>query len=194
LRQLGFPDEELRKRYKDDSRRQDFINRSLQLAECALHLDARNNNPNDPVYYDYAVEAGYIDPENEYAFLAASEYIRPGLVFTKSEKVDAEDLRQTYFVELFDMTTPRYMIKKRIKSYVEYLQSKEWEETKRDEGLPIILIACPTQYEMINAKRYAKNQLDEAYSNDIPEEVILCFSTLEKVKSKGMTAVIWEDV
>ena len=163
----NHPEGELRKRYKDSGRQSDFIARCLLLADCALHLDARNSNSDDPVHYDYAVDSDYLDPESDYAFLAASEYARPGLTFTKSEKTDGEVARQTYFVELFDITTPRYMIKKKVKNYVKYMQSNEWEKTKRDEDLPIILIACPTLHEMINAKRYAKNQLDEAYGDAI---------------------------
>lgn len=197
LRQRGYPEAGLRKRYKDNDRQQDFINQCLLLADCAIHLEAKNTNPDDPVHYDYVVESDYLDPENAYAFLAESEFAHPSLAFTKT--IEGDDERATYFVELFDITTPRYMVKKKTKNYVEYLASDEWEEAQQEyadlsDEPPIILIACPTLAEMIYAKRYAKRQLDDLWDDQVPENIKIRVSTIDKVKTKGMTAVIWEDV
>ena len=141
LRSLGvYPEDELRKRYKDGARQQSFIDKCLLLAECALHLEARNKQSDGELRYEYALESDYSDPDSDFSFLEESEYMHPDLVFTKSMETNDEDIDQTYFVELFDITTPRYMIKKNIKGYVEYLASDEWERTRGDEELPIILV------------------------------------------------------
>src|SRR5260370_30795134 len=130
LRLLGslgvYPESELRKRYKDGERQKSFINKCLLLAECTLHLDARNRQSDCNLRYEYALEPDYIDPDSDFHFLEESEYIHPDLAFTKSMEADDEDIYQTYIVELFDITTPRYMVKKKIKGYVECLASNEW--------------------------------------------------------------------
>jgi hypothetical protein len=195
LRSLGvYPEDELRKRYKDSSRQQDFIDRCLLLADCCLHLEARNNEDADTLHYDYAIETDYMDSDDDFYYLSESEFIHPDLAFTKRLDSEGELINQTYFVQLFDVSTPRYMVKKRIKGYVEYLASDEWEQVMGGEELPIVMIAFPKLAELIYAKRYTKMQLDEVWDDDIPEEVKIRFSTIEKVKLKGVTAVIWEDL
>ncbi len=135
LRQLKYPEVELRKRYKDRYRQQDFVSRCLLLANCALHLEVRNNNPDDPVHYTYAVET-----DNEYNFVAKSEHIHPNLVFTKTQDDKAGNIaRATYLVELLDTTTPRYMVKKNIKDYIEYLASDKWELALREMSSSLFL-------------------------------------------------------
>lgn len=194
LRNLGvYPENELRKRYKDGTRQQSFINKGLLLAECALHLEARNKQGDGKLRYEYALETDYSDPDSDFNFVEESEYIHPDLVFTKSLEADDEDIRQTYIVELFDITTPRYMVKKKIKGYVEYLASDEWEQARGGEELPTVLIGCPTLAELIYTKRYARKQLNDMWDDEVPEEIKIRFSTIEKMKAKGVTAVIWED-
>lgn len=195
LRETGeYPEDELRKRYKDPSRQQDFINRCLLLADCCIHLEGKNKSGN--VHYTYAPEADYADPDNEYAFLSESEYIHPDLAFTKEAETDEGYIEQTYFVQFFDRTTLRYMVKKKLKGYVEYFDSREpeeWCEQAQQDELPIILVACPTLPDLIYAKRYAKKQFEEQ-DLDSREDVRIRFATVEQVRRKGLTGMIWEDV
>jgi hypothetical protein len=193
LRELGdYPEDELRKRYKDASRQQDFISRCLLLADCCIHLEARNKGDAN-VNYTYALEADYADPDNDHAFLGESEYIHPNLAFTKEAETDEGFIEQTYFVQFFDLTTPRYMVKKKLKGYVEYFGDDEWEQYKGDEELPIVLIACPTLAELIYAKRYTKKQLEEHELQD-REDVRIRFATVEKMRKEEVTGLIWEEV
>lgn len=197
MRNESYPEAELRKRYKDSERQSNFIARCLLLADCGLHLEMMSRG-DAKLVYKYALEADYTDPDKNYSFLSANEHIHPQLVFTKEEDTDGSSMRTTYLVELFDVTTPRYMVKKRIKGYVEYLASDEWEKAQQGKSelsdeLPIILIACQTLSEMIYAKRYARRQLDDMWDDNVPEDVKIWVSTIDKVRAKGVTAVIWED-
>lgn len=193
LRMLGdYPEGELRKRYKDASRQQDFISRCLLLADCCIRLEARNKG-DDNVAYTYALEADYADPDRDYAFLDESEYIHPDLAFTKEAEIDNDFINQTYFLQLFDLTTPRYMLKKKLKAYVEYFDDDEWEQYKGDEELPIVLIACPTLPELIYAKRNTRKQLEEHELQD-NEDIRIRFATIEKIKRLGVTGLIWEEL
>lgn len=195
--QSSHPEEELRKRYKDGGRQPDFIARCLLLADCVLHLEARSRNPDDPVHYDYAIAADYFDQDNDYSFLLKAEDVRPDLVYTKEfSDADGETDTTTYLAELIDPTTPSYMIRKKLKAYVSYLASGEWENTKPDtiasNELPTILIACPTLSEAIKVKRYTRNQLEETWDGTVPEEIKIRFSTAYNVRTQSITAKIWE--
>lgn len=195
LRQLGYDEAELRKRYKDGNRQQDFIDRCLLLAGCAIHLEAKNKD--GATHYIYALEADYTDPDNDYNLLSESEYIRPDLAFTKEAETDEAYINQTYIMQVFDPTMPRYMVKKKLSAYLEYFDSPEPEEWVRQFGQeeqPIVLIVCPTIAELIYAKRYIKRELDDAWGGDIPEEIKIRLTVLDKLKKRSMTAVIWEDV
>lgn len=187
-----YSEEDLRKRYKDSDRQQDFIDRCLLLADCAIHLESRSKS-NDDVSYTYALEADYIDPDSDYYYVSESELIHPDLVFTKEAETDEGYINQTYFLQLFDLTTPRYMVKKKLKQYVEYFDDDEWVQQNSDEELPIVLIACPTTAELIFAKRYVRKQLEE-YGLEEREDVHIWFAIIEKVKRLGVTGLIWEDL
>lgn len=194
----NHPEAELRKRYKDSTRQPDFIGRCLLIADCAVHLEARSNDPTDAVRYDYAVSADYFDTDNDYDFLLETEAIRPDLMYTK--EILGEDGKPTFttrLVELIDPTTPDYILRKKLKAYVSYLASDEWEQTKspaiQSDELPAILIACPTLADLIKAKRYTRKQLAETWDDEAaPEEVKIRFSVLHTVRTRGVTAKIWE--
>jgi hypothetical protein len=189
-----FPEDELRKRHKDGTRQQDFIDRCLLLADCCLHLEARNKEDGDKLHYNYSLEADYINPYSNFYYLDENELIHPNIAFTKQLESDNESISQTYFVQVFDISTPPYIIKKKLRSFVEYLQDGEREDLHGDDNLPIILITCPNIAKLIYAKRYVKKQLDDIYYHDIPEEIIIRFTTIDKLRAKGVTGVIWEDI
>ena len=193
LRALGeYPVAELRKRYKDSSREQAFITRSLLIAGSCVNLEARTKSIED-VEYSYVTEADYIDPDNDYHFL---EELRPQLCFVKQEGAEAEDSESEsttiYLLEVFDVTTPRYMVKKRLKDYVTYLDDDDWRADFEGDAL-IVLIACPTKPELIYAKRRIGLLLEDG-GIELDEDVDIRFATVEQVKQQGITGMIWEEV
>ena len=129
LRSLDeFPPEELRKRYKEATRQQPFIDRCLLLANCCLNLEA---NSKGNKHYSYMTESDYVNPESDYNFLSE---LKPHLCFEKK----ANNKTTNYLLEVFDNSLPRYRVKKRLKDYVDYLNSGEWEYEMGSQ-LPIVL-------------------------------------------------------
>jgi hypothetical protein len=193
LRQLDeYPVEALRKRYTESSRKQDFIARRLLLADCCINMEARTADGSN-VVYSYVTEADYADPASDYYFLAEDELVRPHLCYTK--EVDGDDGLTTanYLIGIFDATTPRYMVKKKLKGYVDFLDSDEWEQGTGDGELPIVHIACPAKAELIYAKRYTRKLLEDIGQED-NEDICIRFATTEQIKKLGVTGKIWEDV
>lgn len=193
LRQLGeYPPEELRKRYTESSRKQPFIDRCLLLADCCLNMDARSADGSG-VTYSYATEADYTDPDNKYYFLNDSEFIRPHLCYLKEQIANEDIMTTSYWVEIFDATTPRYMVKKKLKGYVNFLDSDEWESGTGDGELPIVHIACNSVVELIYAKRYTRKLLEDVGQED-NEGICVRFATTEQVEKLGVTGKIWEGI
>lgn len=187
LRTLNeYPPTELRKRYKEPTREQSFIDRCLILADCCVTLEAKSIGE---VQYSYVVEADYTDPDNERYFL--SDELKPHLCFTKQESAE----KTTYLVEIFDATTPHYMLRKRIKDYVVYLNSGDWQDQTKDEQPPIALLACPTKADLIYAKRRTRMLLEDIQDEDTPkaERLHIRFATIEQLKQQGVTSIIWEE-
>lgn len=188
------PEGELRKRYKDGARQRVFIDHCLLLADCCLHLEKRNKLNNNELHYKYALEADYSRPDNDFYYLNNDVLIHPELAFIKKSLTGDINTTQTYLMQLFSIHTPRYMIKKKLRAYLEYLLDDVWEENNNVDSPPIILITCPTLSELIYAKRCTKKLLTNILDDEIPENIKIRFTTLDKLRSNGLTAVIWEDL
>lgn len=188
LRTLGdYPAAELRKRYKEASRQQDFIARCLLLATCAINLQARSAERED-VTYTSITQADYADPEHSYHFLSE---LGPHLYFRKQASTTKRKDTTNYLLEVFDQTMPRYMVKKRLKDYVTYLDDGDWESETGDDMPPIVLLVCPTTAELIYAKRRIRRLLEDVSDE---ETIHLRLATIEQLKQSGVTGKIWEEV
>ena len=181
LKTVGaYPVAELRKRYKESSRQQSFITRCMLITECCVTLESSRAGTTQ---YSYVTEADYVKPDNIYNFLSE---LRPHLCYEKKEGKRVTN----YLLEVFDMTTPHYMIKKRLKEYVDYLDSSDWEDATGDKWPPIVLIACPSTAVLTFVKRRVRKQLEDANSS---ERVHVRFATTDKIRANGVNGMIWEE-
>lgn len=174
-----FPPAELRKRYHESTRTQDFIDRNLLLAGCCIDLMVHATTG---VQYAYMTQADYADPAGDYWYLTEC---KPHLLVTKVEGNNTS----TYLLEVFTVTTPRYMVKKRLKDYVAFLEADEWREHTGDTAPPAVLFVCPTVAELLYIKRYTRMILEDAAS-----DVCVRLTTTEKLEAEGITGEIWEAV
>jgi hypothetical protein len=178
-----YPPEELRKRYRESSRKPDFIARCLLVADCCLTLKSKTLNS---THYIFVTAPDYSNPDNDYSFLTE---LQPQLCFIKETPKN----KTVYLVEIFDPTTPRYMVKKRLNDYIGYLADGSWESETDDAKPPVILIACPTIAELAYAKRRTRKLLTDIWDDKVPEDIHLRFATVAKVRSEGVTGIIWEE-
>lgn len=177
----SYPNEELRKRYREASRQPDFIARCLTVTGACLNLEYALGG----VSYEYVTEADYTDPESAYHFLTE---LKPQLCFVKTAGSSDDIIKTNYLLEVFDTTTPRYKVKQKLKDYVSYLEGYEWQDNL--ETKPIVLVACPTKADLIYAKRRTK-KLFEDFDKD--DDTHIRFATAEQVKHEGVTGIIWEE-
>lgn len=196
-----YPEEELRKRYAESSRKQTFIDRCLLLADCCITMDAITTSNDNRTYSYITTEADYADPDSAWNFLVESEYAHPHLCYRREQYTEDDFIITHHLLEVIDPTLPRYSVRKKLKNYIQFLDSNEWENgTKEMESvdeLPIIMVACPTKAELIYAKRYTRKELAKTYGDDeddVPEDVKIRFATAEQIRKYGVTGRIWEGI
>jgi len=191
-----YPLDELRKRYRESSRSQTYIDRCLLLADCCITLETKHG---ENVYY-YELESEYFTEESFYHFITESVLIHPQLCVSKSkfdphqnEDVDVNH----YLLEVFDATLPRYRMKKRLSDYAKYLDEEEyeWKQEAETDKLPVILLVCPRTTDLIYAKRRTRSLIAETweYKDEDEERPCIRFTTVEKLRAHGATGDIWEE-
>ncbi|MFA5158809.1 MAG: replication-relaxation family protein [Patescibacteria group bacterium] len=168
----------LKKLYRDNERTENFIAEQLLIADSGLHLIERNKERG--IHYEFLTAAD-VTSNSIYKFM---EDLSPQLIYTKKTK---SEFKQFVFV-ILDSAQPKYIIKKKMKSYIELFFTNEWEENT-GKSFPIILFACQTLALMIYAKRTMRWLLDD-YQN--PEEFKAWFATNDDIREQGISAEIWE--
>jgi hypothetical protein len=204
--QSAYPPEELRKRYKESTRSQVYIDRCILIAECCIALKKKNtdgatNNEDEGnrLRYYYQLEADYLLEYSYYHFILESGLIRPSLVFCRDrlDKDGKEDATmESYILEVFDSTLPRYRMKKRLSDYVKYLEEEDiaWKEQTETEKLPVILFVCPRITDLIYAKRRTRKLIADSWEwGNEGGRPQMRFTSMEKLKEYGISEVMWED-
>lgn len=200
-----YPPEELRKRYKEPTRSQTYIDRCILVADCAIALERQNTadeTEGKKLRYYSQTEADYLLEWSYYHFVLDidDEPIHPNLIFCqdKLNKDGKEDQTiESYILEVFDPTLPRYRMKKRLGDYVKLLddEGSEWQEQTNTEKLPILLFVCPRTTDLIYAKRRTRKLVADAWywEDDDVERPRIRFTTIERLKAYGVLAKdIWE--
>lgn len=199
-----YPPDELRKRYKEPTRSQTYIDRCVLIADCCIALERAETESiakGKRLRFYYQTEADYLLERSYYHFILDSELIRPSLVFCK-DKLDNEGSEEktleSYLLEVFDPSLPRYRMKKRLSDYVKYLDDEDitWKEQTNTEKLPIILIVCPRTTDLIYAKRRTRKLIADAWEwkDESEERPRVRFTTVEKLKQFGVfDGEIWEE-
>lgn len=201
--QPAYPPEELRKRYKEPTRSQAYIDRCVLIAYCCLALekeDAANKTRDKKLRYYYQTEADYLLESSYYHFVLESELIQPSLIFCQ-DKLDKdgkeEATLESYLLEVFDPTLPRYRMKKRLENYIEFLddEGSDWQEQTGTEKPPVVLFICPRMSDLIYAKRRTRGLLADIWERDDEDRPSIRFTTVDKLKQNGvLSREIWEEV
>lgn len=200
-----YPQEELRKRYKEPTRGQIYIDRCVLVADCAIALkreDTANETKGKKLRYYYQTEADYLLEQSYYHFVLDidDELIHPHLIYCQdklNKDGKEEKTMESYILEVFDLTLPRYRMKKRLGDYVKFLDDEggTWREQTDTEKLPILLFACPRMSDLIYAKRRTRKLIADAWywEDDDVEKPRVRFTTVNKLKQSGLLAKeIWE--
>lgn len=166
--------------YKEKNRQESFIAHSLFIADCSLGL-LKKRSEGEKQSYDVLTEANLADSESEFHSLTDYDF---QLLVTKEKSKTTTNL----LFAMFDITLPRYRMRKRIMTWLsEFYDSGDWEEAS-DLPFPSIYVVCPTKALMIYCKRLAISLLEDSDREDVP----ILFTYEGVVKKEGITSEIWE--
>jgi hypothetical protein len=198
FRQFGTYEGHILKYYRESTRSQAFIDRCILLADACIAFKQANRTigavgrkaKSDDIWFMYETEAEFTRA-GYYEFLNDTD-IHPNLCYTKMgyDEYFEEVPVASYTVEVFDPTLPRYSMRKRLKTYVKFLDSEEWQDEMEEEKPPIALFVCSTKADMIYCKRATKKLLEDTWDT---ENIHMRFTTVESVKKHGFRGKIWEE-
>jgi len=178
--QEGFDPVVLQKLYRDKKRSDTFISTCHLVADICLDL---KNQPNNKLSFEWATENEYINIKSLFYFSGMLSDLHPPLIFKRNKN----NKTSYYILEILTTKLPAYRVRKRIRTYLEFLTEYEW--IGHVKKAPEILIVCQTKELLIRCKRYAKKLLVEAEE----ENIHLSFAQEEEIRKDGITAEVWED-
>lgn len=184
-----YPIEEIRKRYRDNDRSEAFVTRCTLTAQCAIDFTAKNC---PELRYSCYTQTDFIDPDHTFHFLTGGDLhsqLGPQLHIRKHKG----KVITNYLLEIFDPNLPRYRMSKRLKQYVTFLTEGDWEAERGDDPLPIVLLVCAKTSDLIYAKRKTRGLRSDLWDDEEQAKVQMRFTTVQILKQKGATAVIWEE-
>ncbi len=199
FRQIGVHEGHVAKYYRESSRSQAFIDRCILLADACILFKQTNKTigavgrkaKRDDIWFMWETEAEFTE-HGYYEFLNETD-IHPNLCYTEMgyDEYFEEVPVASYTVVVFDPTLPRYSMRKRLKNYVQFLDSEEWQDEMEEEKPPIALFVCSTKADMIYCKRATKKLLEDTWET---ENIHMRFTTTESIKKQGFRGRIWEEV
>ena len=167
----------LKKFYVENDRTDDFINCSLLLADIYLEVQSRNN---DQVQSVMQVKSDY--PTHPLKNLLCD--LKPHAYIAQKK---AGKTKRSFLEILTDLPTLR--LRQRIKKYLNFYQSNEWE-AETGKAFPAVLIICPNTRVLSYVKSYLKTQLAKLDEPGLNVQI----TTSDKVKESGITGDIWRQV
>lgn len=160
--------------YKESSRTKKFIDHNLFLADVYLYLSSQKEN-NEEVKFFTKVD------------LRGFEYF-PDPIPDAFISVKGKTIRH-YFLDLFDDFTPPFVLRKRIRTYLEYAEKPDWDENTDHTPFPKNLFICPSESMKIHVSKYAKALFEKNY-----DDKISLFLTTKTIIEIGEKENIWQKV
>lgn len=103
--------------------------------------------------------------------------------------VESKDQTKRYFLEIIDPGTPRFMIRKKISSYVEYFDEGDWYQ-KTSHSNPSILLVCPDETTQTFIHRHTRQVLEE----EVMDELKFFTTTTELIQNYQVHTNLWWQV
>lgn len=124
--QPNVDDSQLKRVYREKTRSIKFINHCLLLADFYLDLIKTCDGKTHFFTKTDLASHDYLPFKHPDAYIAT----------------ETKNKTKRYFLEIIDVGTPRFMIRSKIKQYVEYFDAQIWQD-KTAHPFPTILLLCP---------------------------------------------------
>ncbi len=155
--QLEEDDKMMKRIYGENNRSPRFINHCLLSADFYFNL--KKSSEAEEIFFYTKVDLishDYLPLNHPDAYVAIK----------KGKKI------KRYFWEVIDEGTPRFVIRTKIKQYLEYYESQTWQEGT-DHPFPKILILCPNDL----IKEYLHSFIPRIMEEESQDEIDFYLST-----------------
>lgn len=156
--------------YTDNKRSEDFINRSLFIADIYLNLFQKYSTTHGFTFYT----------QSEFTVDGIIKEIFPCFVYRKV------DDKPYYIAEIFGTQMPRFAIRARINLYLQFFTKGDWI---KNEQSPNLLFICPNEEIEEYIYKRAKKALDD---EDIQLSIFV--TTVEQIKKERVEGNIWRKI
>lgn len=82
-----------------------------------------------------------------------------------------KEYERQYFLDVIDSDTMTFLAQRRVKEYVGYAESGEWEANVNGYPLPVTILICESKALSRNLQRYVSVQMEEYFEDDLVIEV-----------------------
>ncbi|MCL4387189.1 replication-relaxation family protein [Patescibacteria group bacterium] len=164
---------ELDKVYKEGTRKEKFISHCLLIAEIYLFFLSKKSKNEDIQFFTKTELAEY-------------EYF-PDPLPDAYISVETKRKATRYLLHYFDPYTPAFVLRNRVKNYIQYAQSCKWEEST-DTSFPLILFVCPDESLKKHIFHYVKAKLEKEYNSKLS----LFLTTKSAIQNDSPD--IWQEV
>ena len=192
--EFNFSSEHLQRLYRDNERSEDFIDQCILMGDIFLELrdvsiQSRKKESKGEITYIASTAIDLANHDHPLNFLTE---LKPDLLIKKvSRKKTVKKTKTIYYLlTVFSPTLPKYSVRKRIKDFISFYNSGEWEDNGKNP-FPVVMIICPTLSTLIYSKRFARRLLAE---EDNMKNFVIHFTTFDQIKKHGVDDHIWEPV
>ncbi len=144
--------EQLEYIYQEHRRVDKFIGHCLFIADTYIYFQAHKDEKEELKFFTKSDLHGYDyfpDPKPD-AFISANG-----------------ETTKRYFLDIFDDFTPPFVLRKRVRKYLEYADESTWNENTNYTPLPINLFICPNESMKKHVSNYASAVLKKSYNDKI---------------------------
>lgn len=176
LLDLPDTDEQLLKRvYREKTRSKKLIDHCLLVADIYFYL-SRQIKSNDKLHFFTKV-----DLKSHYYL----PYRRPDAYIA----LESKQVTKRYFLDIIDPETPRFVLRSKVASLIDYFDEKTWQQNTGHPN-PSILLVCPDETIKGFLDRHIRQVLEEEAETDLN----FFLTTKEEIENWQMAGGIWQKV
>ena len=139
--------------YKEHTRKEKFIMHCLFLADIYLFFYVRQENNEEVKFFtklELSAYRHFPDPLPD-AFVAFK----------------GQTNTRRFFLDFFDESTPAWVMRKRVRKYLDYAENSDWDEKTNYLPLPKLLFICPSETIKRHIYKYSEALLEKTYEDKI---------------------------
>ena len=159
--------------YKDKDASESFIEHCKNI--LSVYLTLKTLYPGEKLYFITKSRLSY----EKFDFMPNP--LQDACICVKTSKGD-----RYFFLDVFEDSQPFFVLVRRIKKYLEYAGSGDWEQYDEDGGLPTILLVAQNKSVHKRLRKRLAKELRESY-----EEITFATARLEHILNPEYKGRVW---